>query len=102
MINNDIINSIQARREYEQTYGELGLMQAYDQQISDLQDKRRQAELFGQFMFSKLTIELPVNKLNVNVDVQEEYEDNNNVSEIDPVTDNSASQSNICWCSSPD
>ena len=92
MINNDIIASIEARREYEQAYGETGLMHAYNPKNSDLQDERRHAQLLGQHIFSELIVE---------VDAQEAKNDKN-VSKMDPVTDNSEPHYNICHRISPD
>ena len=69
---------------------------------SDPQDERRQAQLLGQCMFAESTVKLPVNEFPVNVDVQEEAKNNNNDGEMDFVIDNSAPQSNIFRCSSPD
>ena len=53
-------------------------------------------------MLTDLTVELPVNEFHVNVDVQEEHENNNNIGEMDRVTDHGAPQRNIPCHSSPD
>ena len=78
VINNDIIDTVQARRECVQAYGKIGLLEAYDQKIADLQQERRQSQLLGQQMFIELSNELPQNGIDGNVDITEGNDNNNN------------------------
>jgi len=95
VIHNDIIASIQARRECNFPYGEPVLLEAYDQQIADLQEERRQSQLLGQQMFAELTNELHQNEIHGNVNVAEDNNNNNNVGTTDPETESSEPQQNI-------
>ena len=78
VINNDIIDTVQARRECVQAYGKIGLLEAYNQKIVDLQQERRQSQLLGQQMFIELSNELPQNGIDGNVDITEGNDNNNN------------------------
>ena len=79
VISNDIIATIQARRECNVYYGEIGLLQAYNQKLEDLQQESIQSQLLGQRIFAELSNELPRNKVDEHVDSTEDTEINNNV-----------------------
>jgi len=87
VIHNDIIATIQARREYNLSYGEIGLLQAYGQKLEDLQQERRKSQLLGQRIFAELSNELPQNEIDEHVDSTEGTENNNNVDVTDLETE---------------